>query len=284
MDYELVNQVDNLNPEVLKAIKKRLKKSNGKLLCLNSVPNMRNFLQANDIQGTTLIDIITKRKYNPKSYRFFNEINIPTASLVQVLKDGSIFVEHDGDFIGREFLFSNTRRAAQDVRFLNSDGSLDYIEEYSSDGQLYSNLLYANGILQEIIFFNMKDEAIIRYFFYDGVINLITIEDPKKHQVVSSYDSLIGFMIEQIYQNLNKQDKVNINYLGVELSVLKKSQTENTYYLNEDPLDENGQVRSNLKAILTNEIPYIEKVVVSWQAYKKIKHTKLPLDKIKVNY
>ncbi|WEV71428.1 hypothetical protein OZY43_03230 [Lactobacillus sp. ESL0785] len=282
MDYELVNRVDTLDQATLQAIKERLQKTNGKLLCLGSMPNMRNFLQANGLKGTTLIDLITKRKYDPKSYRYFNEVNIPDSGYVEVLKNGSIFASYQGDYIAREYIFPNTRRAAQDIRFLNPDGSLDYIEEYTSDGKLYSHLLYANNVLQEIIFFNLQRQPVIRYYYYNNEINLVTVENPKTNAIISKYDSLNEFIIAELAQKIDSKDTVGINFLGIELSALAQTSSQNIYYLNEDPLDQNGNVRANLAMILNDQIPYIAKVVLTRRQYYEIEKQQLPVNKLEV--
>ncbi|WEV43359.1 hypothetical protein OZX56_07605 [Lactobacillus sp. ESL0684] len=282
MDYELINQVNNLGGDILAAIKKRAQKNNGQLLCLTSMPNMRNFLQENGLSGTTLIDHITKRTYDPKSYRYFNEVNIPSRDYVQMQKDGSVFVDDQGVFIAQEYLFPNTRRATQDIRYLNPDGSYDFIEEYASDGSVYSHLYYANGQLQEIEFVDMQGQPIIRYFYYEGMLNFITVEDPKEHEVIAKYDNLLDFYIDQLGQMMTEDDTVNINFLGIELDSLRATKSHNHFYLNEDPVDENGQVRGNLSGILENNIPYIESVKMNNKAYKKLKKEKATLKKIDV--
>ncbi|WEV51817.1 hypothetical protein OZX69_03715 [Lactobacillus sp. ESL0731] len=282
MDYELINEVNSLGDNVLKEIKARLKKSNGQLLCLTSMPNMRNFLQANGINGTTLIDHITGRTYDPKSYRYFNEINVPSMDYVQMQKDGSLFVDDQGIFIAREYMFPNTRRAAQDIRYLNPDGSYDYIEEYASDGKVYSHLYYANGKLEEIEFVNMQGQPVIRYFYYEGNLNFITVEDPEKHEVISRYNNLLDFYVDQLNKMMTKKDTVNINFLGIELTALQNTKSHNQFYLSEDPIDNDGEVRGNLASILKDTIPYINTVKMNKTAYKKLRHATVPLKKAEI--
>ncbi|MDF7639676.1 hypothetical protein PT285_09715 [Lactobacillus sp. ESL0791] len=283
MDYELVNETVNLNPDVFKAVKTRLQKNHGQLLCLTSMPNMRNFLQANDIEGTTLIDHITGRTYDPASYRYFNEVNIPAMDYVQMQKDGSIFVDDQGIFIAREYLFPNTRRATQDIRYLNPDGSLDYVEEYVSDGKVYSHLYYSDGQLQEIEFVNMEGQPVIRYFYYDGALNFVTVENPATHEVTNRYNNLVDFYVDQISKMMRPQDTVSINYLGVDLFALRDAKSTNKYYLAEDPVDDTGKLRGNLDGILANRIPYVAEVHVTKPAYEKLKGFDVPLDKVRVS-
>lgn len=77
-------------------------------------------------------------------------------------EDGSISIVHEGEDIGREFLFPDTRRAAQDIRYNNPDGSMDYIEEYAADGSLFSNIFYFNNEIQELVFYDPQERPIYK--------------------------------------------------------------------------------------------------------------------------
>lgn len=136
------------------------------------------------------------------------------------------------------------------MRYTNPDGSLDYIEEYAADGTVFSNIFYYNNELQEIVFYDMQERPVLRYYYYEKAINYITIEDPVSHEVHTSYASLAEFVQDQMAKIVHPNDTVIFNYMGAELDSLVKTQSHNVLQLSEDPFDNNNVLRGNLEAIL----------------------------------
>lgn len=253
-----------------------------RVLTLAPMPRFFELCQLYELQGINLVDAITQRTYDRQGYRFFNDGNTPSLAKIEMMTDGSIMVIHNGTVIGREYIYPNTRRAIQDIRYTNPDGSLDYIEEYASDGQVYSNIFYYNDDIQEIVFFNTHRQAVLHYYFYHKLINYITVEDPLSHQVRQSYANVESFAQQVLGQLLQPEDIVIIHYLGIELSVLSQATSHNWLQLTESPFDEQHQVRGNLQAILENRISYISKVLVLPADYQALDQAHLPLHKVEI--
>ncbi|MBM7616672.1 antitoxin component YwqK of YwqJK toxin-antitoxin module [Weissella uvarum] len=281
MDYELVN---NIAPgtEAWDNAKANLAKNNGQVITLTATPNFYGILQEQGVDGVNIIDKITGRTYQADQYRFFNDVPVPTWSKINMNSDGSIVVLNQGDQIAREYLFPNTRRAVQDIRYTNLDGTLDFIEEFASDGNKFSNLFYSEDVLQEIVFFNNHEEGILRYYFYDGVINYITIEDPKTHKVIKDYATLDDFLIDQVAEMVTADDTVTIHYMGIEMTALRNAKSHNILQMSESVLDENGLVRGNLALILQDKLKSINEVLVDQEGYQALKQAKMPLNKVSV--
>lgn len=281
MNYEMINTVE-FGSDAWQKVQENLKKTPGKVLTLSAENDFRNVLKAAGLRGVNLVDKVTGRKYDPDSYRFFNEVPTPTGSNIQVNEDWTVSVLLDGAEIAKENWFDDTRRATMDVRYNNLDGSLDYIEEYAADGTLFSNIFYYEDQMVEIEFFNMKGQVALRYWFYEDELNYVTIEDPKTHKPTQTYDDLNDFVVDQLSKMLKPSDTVVIHYLGMELDSLRLAQSHNVLDLIEPPLDEDGNVRGNLAMVLTNDIPWIQEVKVAIPYYQDLVASGLPMDKVKL--
>lgn len=281
MNYELLTDVE-LGSDGWEKVQKNLKKRPGKVLTLASENDFRDVLKAAGLQGINVIDRVTKRHYDPDSYRFFNETPVPTGANVVVNEDWTKSVLLDGEEIAEQNWFDDTRRAVMDVEYNNPDGTLDYIEEYASDGSVFSNIFYYENKITEIEFFNNKAQVVLRYFYYEEDLNLVVVEDPKTHQVLRRYDDLDGFLVDELKGLLKPTDTVYLHYLGLEVDSLRLSRSHNVIELVEPPLDENGEVRGNLAAIMTNEIPWIQEVIVQIAYYQDLVASGLPMDKVKM--
>lgn len=281
MNYELLNTID-LNAAIWPDIKKRIIENNATVLTLAASPIYGDVLAKEGLQGVNIVDLVTKRTYHPGKYRFFNRVRVPTSAKVDMNEDGSISIVHEGEDIGREFLFPDTRRAAQDIRYNNPDGSVDYIEEYAADGSLFSNIFYFNNEIQELVFYDPQERPILRYYYYNNAINFITIEDPVSHKVHTKYDTLTEFIQDQMAKFLRPKDTVTFNYLGIELESLLKTQSHNVLQLVEEPLDDNHELRGNLRAILVNDVPYVQEVRMSLAAFQELGSTDAPMRKVRI--
>ncbi|MCI1891037.1 MAG: hypothetical protein ABF743_01795 [Schleiferilactobacillus perolens] len=281
MNYELVNTI---NPGLADwpAMKARVQKENGKVLTLASAPGLLGVLKQENVQGLNVIDELTKRKYHAQDYLFFDRVPVPTATDIIMQSDGVITLIYDGETIGYVTTYAGTRRAVKEVRYINPDNTLDNIEEYAFDGSHYTTIFYYNNEPQQIQFFNNQGQVCLRFFLYEKVVNLITIEDPATGKVLQRYDTMTDFYIARLQQILNAGDRVTIDYMGVELFALAKTASHNVLHLVESPFDENDQIRGNLKMILDNSIPYIQEVEMSQAAYNALALRNYPLTKITV--
>ncbi|RRG18677.1 hypothetical protein D3P96_01445 [Weissella viridescens] len=279
MNYELVN---NITPgsDVWEKVKENVAKDDATVITLTAAPRFYGLLQDEGVKGINVLDHVTKRTYVPDQYRFFNDVPVPTWAKIDMTQDGSILVTDQGDVIAREYLFGNTRRAVQDVRYNNPDGTLDYIEEYAFDGTVFSNLFYSDNQLQEIVFYNSDVQPVVRYYFYESVINFITIEDPKTHAVLKDYANLEDFLVDQVAQLVTKDDTVVFHYMGVEMNSLREAKSHNVLEMAESVLDENGNVRGNLAMILQGQLDYIDEVRVDSQGYEDLKQSGVPMDRV----
>ncbi|USS87762.1 hypothetical protein M3M39_06575 [Fructilactobacillus hinvesii] len=280
MDYVLVNNIVTDNQ--WQRIKAESPDQQPNVISLVSAPIIGKYFGESDVNGVNVLDRLTHRKYHLGSYRFFNDVPVPTWDKIFVNRDGSISIYHHGSEIGKEFLYPNTRRAAQDVRYTNPDGTLDYIEEYAYDGTIFSNLFYAENEMLEMVFYDQQYRPVVRYYLYQGVINLITVEDPVTHKIKQRYNTLNEFYNAQVRSIVSEKDKVIINYMGVELMVLNGTKSHNVLRLVESPLDDQKNIRGNLRDILTDVISSIQTVEVNRADYDIIKGFDVPLDKIKL--
>ncbi|ANZ57698.1 hypothetical protein BGL34_04115 [Fructilactobacillus lindneri] len=281
MDYVLVNNVVSDNQ--WKKIKSEFKDGeNPNVISLVSAPKIGAYFGEANVNGYNVLDHLTHRKYHFGKYRFFNDVPVPSWSKIFVNRDGSISILDRCEEIGKEYLYPNTRRAVQDVRYSNEDGSLDYIEEYAFDGTLFSNLFYAENEMLEMVFYDQKQRPVVRYYLYEGVINYITVEDPKTQEVIEHYDNLPDFYNDQVKRMVTDQDTVIIYYMGVELSSLRGTKSHNVLRLSESPLDDNQKVRANLVNILYDRISTIQTVQVTQVDYDTLKMKHMPLEKVEI--
>lgn len=268
MNYELVTMINQGNP-VWEASKKRLKENNGKVLSILPSQDFGKLIQDEKVDGLNLFDFLTKRSYDLEQFMYFNQAPVPSLSEIFMNGDFSISIIHEGDEIGTMALFPNTRRLVKNIQYKHTDNRKDMTEEYTIDGKLFSEIFYYNDKPQEVHFYNEKQVSIISYYFYDGKMEYVTLNDEQTGKVISSYANLEQLIAEQLSKILTIKDKVAISYLGMELFSLAKTTSYNTVYLNESPLDDNGNVKGNLLYILQDDIRYIHEVKMSLE-YKQI--------------
>ncbi|KRK96871.1 hypothetical protein FD04_GL002148 [Secundilactobacillus odoratitofui DSM 19909 = JCM 15043] len=268
MRYELTNMIrpGTANWEQQK---QRLLAEGGQVLTLAPNPGFYGLLQAEGIDGINLIDWLTKRHYHADRYLFFNEIPTVSGAEIFMNKDRTISIISEGERIGSVILYANTRRAVKEVHYTNTDGTPDFVEEYTFDGGLYSRIFYTRGDVNEIVFYDESERPVIRYYFYDGVVNFVTVENDDG-SVKYRYNSVQAFLTDMLGKMMSKRDEINITYMGLELNVLEKTHSDNSLYLQESPVDEDGKVKGNLRAILNNELPFIQTVKMDNNALQLI--------------
>lgn len=81
---------------------------------------------------------------------------------------------------------------------------------------------------------------------------------------------------------VDPEDTVTFNYLGIELESLMKTKSHNIIQMAEAPLDESHNLRGNLRAILTNDIPYVQEVRMSLADFQQLGTTDAPMRKVKI--
>lgn len=281
MDYELVSTIKPAD-KIWQSQKQRLNETNGKVISLSPSPNFNHLKHSEGVEGINILDALTKREYHPDNFLFFNKIPTAAAAEVFMNEDRTISVINDGDEIGQVTTYPETRRHVKEVKYLNSDGTTDFIEEYTDDGQLYSNIFFFNDKVHEINFYNSKQLPIVQYFFYEGKINLVVVRDPATGKVSTKHSSLIQFLADQVAAEVTENDRVAISYMGLELFALAKTQSRNVLYLTESPFTNTGGIKGNLLSILENKISYIKEVKMSREHYNKLVGKNVCLDKVTI--
>lgn len=278
MNYELVNV---LRPETDNWKKQSDRAFNNKstLITLAPDPFLEKKRRDNYHNIINVVDFVTKRSANYQGSLFFDKVPTVAGAEIFMNIDGVITLVKDGDTIGVMRTFPNTRRLVQDVTYFNVDQTRDVTEEYTFTGQLYSNIFYYKNEIQEIAFFDDNQNVRLRFHFYLGSINFITVENPITHEVEEKYGSLAEFQAAQIAKIVNKNDTVGITYLGLELDALAKTKSENTLYLEESAF-EGDNLKGNLQLIIENRIPYIQKVIVNREDYEKMVALKVDISKV----
>ncbi|MCR1862040.1 hypothetical protein [Pediococcus pentosaceus] len=168
----------------------------------------------------------------------------------------------------------------QDVTYFNDDGTKDMVEEYTFDGSIFSNIYYYEDRVQEIDFTNNDGQVCLRFYFYEGEMNLITVVDPTTNAVLESYDNMIQFQKAQLQKIVGPEDQINISYLGMELDVLEKTKPKNTLYLEESAFD-GSKVKGNLKLIMDDQIQYVQQAVVKHEDYDQMVDQGLNVSKVR---
>ncbi|PWF99918.1 hypothetical protein [Levilactobacillus bambusae] len=279
MNYEVLNV---LHPDTTDwtAQKARLQRINGTLLTLAPDPGLLQKQIQEQINVVNVVDYVTNRTYNPDQFLFFDQIPTVAGAEIFMAKSGQINLIHDGYPIGTVRLYPNTRRLVNNITYLNLDGTRDFIEEYAFDGKLFSRIDYDDNHVQRIQFYNDDQVVVLTYYFYNGQMNLITVEDPASHRILERYDSTGAFLAAKVGEIIQADDAAVISYLGLELTALSQTQSDNTLALIESPLDEQGEVRGNLKAILDNRLPYVQHVALPQKLADQLLKAHQPMTKI----
>lgn len=262
MNYELVTVINPGNA-VWQASKQRIHDNNGQVLSILPSPDFAKLRQDERVAGFNLFDRLTKRTYDLTQFMFFNQAPVPSLAEIFMNEDFSISIIHEGEEIGTMNLFPNTRRLVQNIQYLHSNGEKDFVEEYTIDGKLFSEIFYFNNLPQEIHFYNDKRVPIISYYFYEGQLSDVTLNDEQTGEMIASFKSLDEFIAEQLSKIITINDRVTISYLGMELFALAKTTSYNVVHLTESPLDDAGNVKGNLLYVLGADVRYIHEVRMS---------------------
>ncbi|MFD1124045.1 hypothetical protein ACFQ22_01535 [Lentilactobacillus raoultii] len=284
MHYEITNIIDENNPAWTEQ-KKRIQETNGKVFTLAPDPGLRDELLNNQIQGLNLIDTITHRSidYDKSAFMYFNRVPTVDGAEIFMNEDFSVDIIANGDVIGHVILWPLLRRHVKEIQYIHQNRQPDYTEEIASDGKKFSNIIYTRDDVQRIDFYDDNEHPVVRFFFYQNNLNWITISDFHSLNVVAQYSSMDDFVATEVGKLLTENDTVGINFLGIELTALSKSKSQNTLYLAEDPIDENGNVRGNLMAILNNDISYVQRVRMSEDKLQKLINAGAPTSKVEVD-
>lgn len=278
MNYELVS-ILRPGTDNWKSQKERAEKNNSTLITLLPEPFFVRLKKEEYPKMINIVDYVTKRTYDENNSLFFDKVPTVDGAEIFMNHDGVITLIKDGVTFGEMRTFPRSRRLVQDIKFFNEDGTRDMVEEYTFDGKLFSNLFYYKDKVQEIDFFDDNGDVRLRFYFYEGEINFITVENPKTKKIIEKYDNMAQFQAAQVAKIVKPEDEVGITYLGVELDALKNTQSKNTLYL-EEPAFEGGQVKGNLKLIMENHIDYMQRVVVSSEDYQKMLDLGLDVSKV----
>lgn len=281
MDYEIVNV---LRPDTENWTKQlsRLKRKDGKLITLAPDPIFQFKSQQNYSNVVNIVDYVTERTYDSKSSLFFNKVPTVDNAEIFVNNDGTTSIISDGETIAMLRTYPGTRRLVKDVKYLNSDGSTDYLEEYAYDGKLFSRIYYFEDKVQQIAFFNDDQNVRLRFYFYDGSINAVTVVNPITQKVERKFDNLDQFFAEIVGEIVKPNDQVGISYMGVELNALAKTKSKNSLYLDESVFDDTNNIKGNLEAIMNNRINSIEKIYISESDYAKLLENRVDMHKFGV--
>lgn len=283
MRYEIVNGVHTNSP-YWKQEKAVLQENKLTLLSIESAPNFAGTMKQEGIKkAVNLYDHITRRTYHTDDYLFFNRAPVPDGANILLSTDSHIAVKVHGDEIGEITMYPNTNRAVKQITYLNRDGSYDYIEEYATDGKQFTQLLYeAKSRPQEFQFLDLEGRPVIRYYYYEGNLNYVTLEDPDTGKLLDHWDNLNEFVARQTAEMVKQQDEVTCCYMGTEMMALRYTKSHNSLWLSESPFDDQDSVRGNLMGILNGDIKYIQEVKMTESAYNALALRNIPLDKAKI--
>jgi hypothetical protein len=279
MNYELVSvlrvETDNWEQQKQRAIN-----NNSKVITLLPDPFFTRYKKEEYENMMNIVDYVTKRTYDEKNSLFFDKVPMIDGAEIFMNADGIISIIKNGVRIGEMRTFPQSRRLVQDVTYFNDDGTKDMVEEYTFDGSIFSNIYYYEDRVQEIDFTNNDGQVCLRFYFYEGEMNLITVVDPTTNAVLESYDNMIQFQKAQLQKIVGPEDQINISYLGMELDVLEKTKSTNTLYLEESAFD-GSTVKGNLKLIMDDQIQYVQQAVVKHEDYDQMVDQGLNVSKVR---
>jgi hypothetical protein len=279
MNYELVS-VLRVETDNWKQQKQRAINNNSKVITLLPGPFFTRYKKEEYENMMNIVDYVTKRTYDEKNSLFFDKVPMIDGAEIFMNADGIISIIKNGVRIGEMRTFPQSRRLVQDVTYFNDDGTKDMVEEYTFDGSIFSNIYYYEDRVQEIDFTNNDGQVCLRFYFYEGEMNLITVVDPTTNAVLESYDNMIQFQKAQLQKIVGPEDQINISYLGMELDVLEKTKSKNTLYLEESAFD-GSTVKGNLKLIMDDQIQYVQQAVVKHEDYDQMVDQGLNVSKVR---
>lgn len=279
MNYELVS-VLRVETDNWKQQKQRAINNNSKVITLLPDPFFTRYKKEAYGNMMNIVDYVTKRTYNEDNSLFFDKVPMIDGAEIFMNADGIISIIKNGVRIGEIRTFPQSRRLVQDVTYFNDDGTKDMVEEYTFDGSIFSNIYYYEDRVQEIDFTNNDGQVCLRFYFYEGEMNLITVVDPTTNAVLETYDNMIQFQKAQLQKIVGPEDQINISYLGMELDVLEKTKSKNTLYLEESAFD-GSKVKGNLKLIMDDQIQYVQQAVVKHEDYDQMVDQGLNVSKVR---
>lgn len=279
MNYELVS-VLRVETDNWKQQKQRAINNNSKVITLLPDPFFTRYKKEEYENMMNIVDYVTKRTYDEKNSLFFDKVPMIDGAEIFMNADGIISIIKNGVRIGEMRTFPQSRRLVQDVTYFNDDRTKDMVEEYTFDGSIFSNIYYYEDRVQEIDFTNNDGQVCLRFYFYEGEMNLITVVDPTTNAVLESYDNMIQFQKAQLQKIVGPEDQINISYLGMELDVLEKTKSKNTLYLEESAFD-GSKVKGNLKLIMDDQIQYVQQAVVKHEDYDQMVDQGLNVSKVR---
>lgn len=279
MNYELVS-VLRVETDNWKQQKQRAINNNSKVITLLPDPFFTRYKKEEYENMMNIVDYVTKRTYDEKNSLFFDKVPMIDGAEIFMNADGIISIIKNGVRIGEMRTFPQSRRLVQDVTYFNDDGTKDMVEEYTFDGSIFSNIYYYEDRVQEIDFTNNDGQVCLRFYFYEGEMNLITVVDPTTNVALESYDNMIQFQKAQLQKIVGPEDQINISYLGMELDVLEKTKSKNTLYLEESAFD-GSKVKGNLKLIMDDQIQYVQQAVVKHEDYDQMVDQGLNVSKVR---
>lgn len=279
MNYELVS-VLRVETDNWKQQKQRAINNNSKVITLLPDPFFTRYKKEEYENMMNIVDYVTRRTYDEKNSLFFDKVPMIDGAEIFMNADGIISIIKNGVRIGEMRTFPQSRRLVQDVTYFNDDGTKDMVEEYTFDGSIFSNIYYYEDRVQEIDFTNNDGQVCLRFYFYEGEMNLITVVDPTTNAVLESYDNMIQFQKAQLQKIVGPEDQINISYLGMELDVLEKTKSKNTLYLEESAFD-GSKVKGNLKLIMDDQIQYVQQAVVKHEDYDQMVDQGLNVSKVR---
>lgn len=279
MNYELVS-VLRVETDNWKQQKQRAINNNSKVITLLPDPFFTRYKKEEYGNMMNIVDYVTKRTYNEDNSLFFDKVPMIDGAEIFMNADGIISIIKNGVRIGEMRTFPQSRRLVQDVTYFNDDGTKDMVEEYTFDGSIFSNIYYYEDRVQEIDFTNNDGQVCLRFYFYEGEMNLITVVDPTTNAVLESYDNMIQFQKAQLQKIVGPEDQINISYLGMELDVLENTKSKNTLYL-EEPAFDGSTVKGNLKLIMDDQIQYVQQAVVKYEDYDQMVDQGLNVSKVR---
>lgn len=279
MNYELVS-VLRVETDNWKQQKQRAINNNSKVITLLPDPFFTRYKKEEYENMMNIVDYVTRRTYDEKNSLFFDKVPMIDGAEIFMNADGIISIIKNGVRIGEMRTFPQSRRLVQDVTYFNDDGTKDMVEEYTFDGSIFSNIYYYEDRVQEIDFTNNDGQVCLRFYFYEGEMNLITVVDPTTNVALESYDNMIQFQKAQLQKIVGPEDQINISYLGMELDVLEKTKSKNTLYLEESAFD-GSKVKGNLKLIMDDQIQYVQQAVVKHEDYDQMVDQGLNVSKVR---
>lgn len=281
MNYELVNII-NPGTKNWAVQKSRAIAENATVITLAPNAGTKGLAKSENANIINLIDYVVGRDYIGRKGLFFNRAPVPDGSEIFMNEDRSISILLNGNEIGMIDLYKGSRRYVKNINYTNADGSPDFSEEYTFEGSKYSSIYYSNGEVQQINFYNDLGLVIVTFFFYEGNINLIVVRD-SDNQLEVKYNTLSEFYVDQVARLVKRADLINISYLGIELESIAKTNSHNTLYLEESPLDNKNKVKGNLHFILQKNVKWIEKVFMSEDNYSTLRERGEDLEKVFLN-